>query len=59
VLAGLNGELMKAKQSQSSLKRSPTPHHTANLQNEIEVRDKQIDLLNDRVLVLDHENKQL
>jgi hypothetical protein len=29
------------------------------LENEIEVRDKQIDLLNDRVLVLDHENKQL
>ena len=29
------------------------------MQNEIEVRDKQIELLNDRVLTLDHEVRQL
>ena len=34
----INAELARSKQG-SSLKRAPTPHHNANLQNEIEVRD--------------------
>jgi hypothetical protein len=41
-------------------KRTSTPHPSSqNLQNEIDVRDKQIEVLNDRVLTQDHELRQL
>ena len=41
-------------------KRTSTPHPSQqNLQNEIDVRDKQIEVLNDRVLTQDHELRQL
>ena len=58
----LNNEL---KSKQGLLKRMQTPGGqprqgtNANLENEISARDKQIDLLNDRVVVLDHELREL
>ena len=63
----MNNEL---KSKQGLLKRIQTPgaqprqatgnsNAIANLENEIQVRDKQIDLLNDRVVVQDHELREL